>query len=132
MNRSIAALLLVSCFATCLAAEPGVALSIQVRDESGGVIPDARIFVVWDPVAPGAQKNAQEPAEIYLKTDGQGWSKTEVKPGFYDVFVTSSYFTPACRKMRLKAGEAAKLEIRLKLDSVVVNEFGDRVEPSPN
>jgi len=131
MYRLIAALLLVSCFATCPAAEPGVALSIRVIDESGGAIPDARIFVVWDPVAPGEQKNAQELPEIYLKTDGQGWSESEAKPGFYDAFVTSSYFTPAGRKVRLKSGEAAELEVRLELDPAVLNECGDRVEPSP-
>jgi len=47
----------------------------------------------------------------------------ELPPGFYDVFIAATAFSPHCEKIRLKAKEVKTYEIKLKLSSVTSKEL---------
>jgi hypothetical protein len=57
-----------------------------------------------------------------------GQFESEVPPGFYDVFISAMGFSPQCRKMRVKLGQMARYDAKLKADPLVTKELGDRFE----
>src|SRR5262249_61777250 len=42
-------------------------------------------------------------ADITLRTDSNGKFSPELPPGFYDIFVTATAFTPRCDKIRVQS-----------------------------
>jgi hypothetical protein len=131
MFRSVIALLLVSCFATCGGADSKITLSILATDELGAVISDARGIIVEDASPGSVKKNRQDPAEICLKTDVAGMAQAELKSGFYDLFVSSRAFTPQARKIRLKSDPQSRSVFKLKADPLVSAEIGDVIYGNP-
>jgi hypothetical protein len=96
-----------------------------VTDVSRGAISDAMVLLHWDPAG---YHNVGIKKDPVLKTDSQGGFAAEVPPGFYDLFVSASAFTPACRKVRIKGTASSKVRIVLELDGLVANELGFNVE----
>lgn len=80
-------------------------LRIAVLDPSGAVIPGAKIRII-----------GSAEADKTGFTDGHGHFVTELVPGDYDVFVSFQVFSPAAKKLRLKAGKATDYSVRLKFD----------------
>jgi hypothetical protein len=102
-------------------------LSGMVRDSEGAVISGAHIFIHWDPSGSevGLTTNKQD---LTVTTDDNGSFSAELPPGFYDVLVTATAFSPDCRKIRLKAGQTATFNAKLNVSLIVVKELpGPRV-----
>lgn len=115
---SVALLLLMSAFA-CEAAT----FSGTVRDSEGAVIAKARIVVHWDPAGSnylGSNVGIKE--DITVSTDSGGKFSLELPPGFYDVFVTATAFTPYCEKIRVK-DRPKTFEVKLTVSPVASKEL---------
>lgn len=105
-------------------------LAGTVTDDSGGVIANAQIAVHWDKSGAdvGLSTNVGIPNDLILQSNKMGQFQAELPPGFYDVFISAMGFSPQCRKMRIKVGHVARYDAKLKVDSLVINELGDRFE----
>lgn len=65
--------------------------------------------------------------DLMLRTDERGAFTTPLPPGFYDVFVSSPAFSPACRKIRIGKGAVVNLEERLPFSDIVCNELCESI-----
>jgi len=111
-------LLLMSAFASS-----ATTLSGTVRDSQGAVIPKAHIVIHWDPSGSNyLGNNVGIKEDITLSTDSNGKFSLELPPGFYDVFVTATAFTPRCDKIRLK-DTPRTFDVKLKLSLVASKEL---------
>ncbi len=98
-----------------------------VTDSEGAAIHGARVLLHWDQSGAGVglKSNAGLKRDLILETDAKGEFTAELPPGFYDVFVTASAFSPECRKIRIKPGETATYKATLKVDPLVTGKLGD-------
>jgi hypothetical protein len=96
-----------------------------VTDENGGAISGAMILIHWDPAgsAVGLESNVGIKKDLVLTTDEKGRFTAELPSGFYDLFVSATAFTPACRKIRLKGVATTEPGFRLKIDPKVMSEI---------
>jgi len=103
----------------------GMALSSSisgtVKDSEGAVIGKARITIHRDPSGGG-----KESEDVVLASDANGKFSVDVNPGFYDIFVSSSAFSPQCAKVRVKDTEPSIYTPRLHADPLISKELGDR------
>lgn len=99
----------------------------MVVDSEGAAIRGAYVLVHWD--ASGAETGLKDNVgikhDLAIETDGEGRFSAQLPPGFYDIFVSASAFSPDCRKIRVKQGETAIFETRLKVDPLVSKEIAD-------
>jgi hypothetical protein len=100
-----------------------------IADSEGASIRDAHVIVRWDPAGAdvGLQSNVGLKHEVDLITDKKGGFALQLPPGFYDVFVSFTAFSPQCRKIRIKPGSTSVYKARLKVDPLVTRELGDAV-----
>jgi hypothetical protein len=61
--------------------------------------------------------------DITASSDSKGQFSLELAPGFYDVFVTATAFSPHCEKIRLKGTGAKIYEVKLKISPVTSKEL---------
>src|SRR5262249_59693863 len=81
----------------------GETLSGTFRDKEGAAIPNAFVLIHWDSSGSKYLKdNTGIRQDVTAKTDSSGRFSVDLPPGFYDVFVTATSFTPYCRKFRVK------------------------------
>jgi hypothetical protein len=107
----------------------------EVTDINGGAIPGAMIIIHWDSAGSrvGLTSNVGIRKDLIAKADGTGGFAVELPPGFYDVFVSATAFTPACRKIRVTTAPTEILTFRLNLDPLVGKEIGGtQVLPARN
>ena len=105
----------------------------QVTDSAGAVIAKARVLVHWDPSGStvGLSSNVGIPQDLLVMTDASGRYSVAVPPGFYDIFVSATAFTPAATKVRVKEGKDATFDVKLPPDPLVVEELGDQFDDTP-
>jgi hypothetical protein len=91
-------------------------LTGTVRDSAGGVISGAHIFIHWDPSGStvGLTTNVGIKQDLTITTDANGSFSAELPPGFYDVLVSATAFSPDCRKIRLKARETVTYNAKIE------------------
>jgi Carboxypeptidase regulatory-like domain len=100
-----------------------------VSDSQGAAIRGAHVIVRWDPAGAdvGLRSNVGLKHEVELVTDKKGSFASKLPPGFYDVFVSATAFSPECRKIRIKSGLAFNFKVSLRVDPLVTRELGDTV-----
>jgi hypothetical protein len=98
-----------------------------VVDSEGSPIPRARILVHWDSSGStvGLKANVGIKSDLVVESKANGEFGAELPPGFYDVFVSASAFSPECRKIRIKSGEVLPYNAKLKADPIITKELGD-------
>ena len=101
-----------------------------VKDSSDTPLSGAMVLIHWDRAgAPaGLRSNIGIEADLRTATKEDGSFTADLPPGFYDVFVAATAFTPTCRKIRINAGEAQEIRFRLNVDDLYTVEMGNRVE----
>ncbi len=115
---SVAFLLLLSAFTSKAAT-----LSGTVRDSEGAVIAKAHIVIHWDQAGSNyLGDNLGIKEDIIVSTDSDGKFSLELPPGFYDVFITATAFTPRCEKIRLKE-KPKTFDVKLKVSPVASKEL---------
>ena len=123
----VVALFAAAGIAVCAAQNiPGkVLLQGAVADAAGTPLTNAQLVVHWDSsgAKTGLATNVGIPEDRFLKTDTHGNYYAEIPPGFYDVLVAAPGFSPTCAKLRLKAGENATFNAKLKTDPLVAKEL---------
>lgn len=119
-----------------LAAGTGLAdtrLKGTVRDSSGTPIPGAMVLIHWDSAGStaGVANNVGLKEQRVVRADASGSFSLDLPSGFYDVFVAAPTFTPTCRKIRMKVGEAQEISFSMNADPLYTAEIGNRVEIAP-
>ena len=99
-------------------------LSINVSDELGAVIGKAFVLLRSDAL----ERENPKPFSLELRTNSDGHSKALVPSGFYDVFVAATGFAPECQKLRVREGKPVAIKFILKVDRLMADEYGDRME----
>jgi hypothetical protein len=118
-------LLFVCCFILC-GATPAIAatLSGTVRDSLGAAIPRAHVVVHWDPSGSSYLKdNLGTSDDKVVTTDQNGQFSLDLPPGFYDVFIAASAFSPHCEKVRLSGKGRKGFDVKLKVSPVTSQEL---------
>lgn len=102
----------------------GATLSGTVRDSEGAVIAKAYVVIHWDPSGSNyLSDNVGMKKDVILATDSNGQFSADLPPGFYDVFVTATSFSPYCEKIRVKTAATKTFEVRLKVSPVTSKEL---------
>jgi hypothetical protein len=60
--------------------------------------------------------------DIVTHTDGEGRYSSTVKPGIFDVFVSSGGFSPACRGFRAEAGQTVVYDVTMNVNNDVLEQ----------
>lgn len=99
-------------------------LSGIVRDPIGAVIPRSHVIIHWDSSGLSyLTDNIGMKEDLIATTDAKGEFSVDLPPGFYDVFIASTAFTPYCEKIRLVGHKPKKLDVKLKLSPVTGREL---------
>jgi hypothetical protein len=99
-------------------------LSGTALDSQGAAIADAHIIVHWDHSGSNYLKdNLGINEDMIATSDRNGQFSVELPSGFYDVFVTSTGFSPHCDKIRLKGKETKTYKVKLKVSEVTSKEL---------
>jgi len=98
-------------------------LSGTVRDSEGAVIAKAHVVIHWDSAGSNyLGDNLGIKKDVTLSTDSEGRFSLDLPPGFYDVFIAATAFTPHCDKIRLK-DKPKTYDVKLKLSPVASKEL---------
>jgi hypothetical protein len=88
---------------------------VRVQDPKGGMI--SKAFVVihheWDARANEGVEQHQQDELMRVQFDGTSDFVITVKPGFYDVYVSSFGYDPKCMKVHLQYGADRALVFQL-------------------
>jgi hypothetical protein len=111
----------------------GETLKGAVKDSLDTPIAGATVVIHWDSAGStvGLKDNIGVRADLSIRTKEDGTFSVELPPGFYDVFAASPTFTPVCRKVRTKPGQAMEITFRMNTDPLYTAEMGNRIEAVP-
>jgi hypothetical protein len=129
MERSIiplvkTTLLIASVMLLTVSSIKAATLSGIVRNSQGTVIEKAHVVIHWDSSGSNYLKdNIGIKQDITATTDANGAFSVDLPPGFYDVFVSATAFSPHCDKVHLKGDETKKYEFKLKISPVTSEEL---------
>lgn len=98
------------------------ALTIRVTDQLGAVIGKAFVLLHADVL----ERENPKPFSMDLRTSSEGEAKAELPSGFYDLFIASTGFAPHSEKLRVRDGKPVTVKVVLKVDRLMLNEYGDR------
>lgn len=130
MSHPIQAVLPVFLFVVLASAGSKSEIRGQITDSAGAVIAKARVLIHWD-VSGSTVGLSGNVEDLLVMTDANGRYSATVPPGFYDVFVSATGFTPIATKVRVKEGKNAMFDARLPPDPLVVAELGDQFDDTP-
>jgi hypothetical protein len=104
-----------------------------ISDSEGAAIKNARVLIHWDPSGStvGLTDNIGTKQDVIVVTDERGQYSATVPPGFYDLFVTAMAFTPVATKVRVKEGQHASFNAKLRADRLVTKELGTPIYAAP-
>ena len=108
---------------------PKSLLKGEITDELGAAVSQSRVIVHWDSSGSqaGLKSNVGISEDLILQTDEAGKFSTELPSGFYDLFVSSAAFSPACQKIRLKQESPLSVKFKLKANPLVTKELGHQI-----
>ena len=111
----VAALLAFSAASAMSAGSGNPVVRVRVQDPKGGMI--SKAFVVihheWDERANEGVVQHQQDELMRVPFDGTSDFVITVKPGFYDVYVSSYGYDPKCMKVHLQYGADRPLVFQL-------------------
>jgi hypothetical protein len=95
----------------------------QVTDSEGAAIKGAHVLFHLDPS--GRAKPATS-VDAVRETSVAGYFEVQLDPGFYDVCVMATAFTPECGKILVSKQGDVGHDVRLNADPLVIKHLGDR------
>jgi hypothetical protein len=125
----IAALLVLWMIAPGIASA-GTPFKGAVTDASDTPTAGAMVLIHWDPAGStiGLTTNIGIKQDLVIRTRQDGSFQVDLPPGFYDVFVAATAFTPVCRKIRVKPGQNLETSFRMNADALYTSEMEMPVE----
>jgi hypothetical protein len=132
MTRLITTLAVVTFCPLWLFAGSAPSISGKVTDSEGAVIAKVRVLIHWDSSgsAVGLTDNLGTKQDVIVVTDASGQYSANLPPGFYDVFVSATAFTPIATKVRVKEGKPSIFSPKLNVDPLVSKELAHEIYPS--
>jgi hypothetical protein len=111
----------------------GETLRGSAKDSLDASISGALVLVHWDPAGStvGLTSNIGIKADLSIRTKNDGTFSIDLPPGFYDVFVAATAFSPTCRKIRMQVGKGQEITLHLNVDPLYLAEMGDRFDVPP-
>jgi Carboxypeptidase regulatory-like domain len=95
-----------------------------VSDATGAAVQNAYVFIFDDQARITTDTKYLGREAV---TTRSGAFKVDVEPGFYDVCIFSSGFTPDCQKILVRTqNEEVLHDVRLVVDPLIVKERGDQ------
>jgi hypothetical protein len=122
LKLSIAFMAVILGSSVALAASLGI-IKGQVSDSEGAVIKGAHLL--FHPDASGQARSAMR-SDVTRVSDAAGRFEVQLEPGFYDVCIMATAFTPECKKVLVVDGGAIQHDGRLKADPLVMQHLGDK------
>jgi hypothetical protein len=116
INARIFVVLVICCLLAPVASSQNRLRGV-VRDSEGAIISGAHIFIHWDASGSkvGLTTNIGITEDRTLISDAKGLFSADLPPGFYDVFVSATAFSPDCRKIRVIKDNVEVYNPRLKV-----------------
>jgi hypothetical protein len=99
-------------------------VTVTVKDEEGAVIAKAFVLLRADHL----ERDNPKPFRAEMRTDAAGQARKSIPQGFYDLFIASNGFAPYCLKLRVRDGEPVVVNIALKIDKLMADEYGTRYQ----
>jgi Carboxypeptidase regulatory-like domain len=122
MKFWLAACAVALCCSAATAASLGT-IKGRVSDSEGAAIKGAHVLFHPDPSGQGRWMSRPD---VTRETDAVGRFDIQLEPGFYDICVMATAFTPECKKILVTNGSTLQHDIQLKADPLVVQHLGDR------
>jgi hypothetical protein len=107
----------------------------RVTAEGGGSIQEAQVLFhhdiagqgvgLFEAEPPAMQGRSVQYPDVLHSTDAKGQFKVQLRPGFYDVCVFSTGFSPKCSKIMVESSKTLVYDVRLKIDALVEKYIGD-------
>lgn len=94
----------------------------NVSDSEGSAINNAHIIVHAD--LAGRANRTVVPDQT-RETNAEGGYEMQLEPGFYDVCITASAFSPECKKVFVTSSKTSKYDAHLKADPLVSEHLAD-------
>jgi carboxypeptidase family protein len=98
-----------------------------VTDPLGTVICRAYVLFRTDAL----DREHRTPYKIELRTDKEGRFTASLPAGFYDLFIGAEGFSPYSKKVRTLTEHSQDINIVMKVDELMVEEYGDRFDDVP-
>ncbi|HWG38308.1 MAG TPA: hypothetical protein VN690_11380 [Terriglobales bacterium] len=118
-----AAVLVAAAVALFSSAQTQVArTAIAVVDSGGAAIGGAVVLFHEDP---SGQLTPKLRPDVLLRTNREGAVESELQPGFYDLIVMATAFSPHCQKIFIEKMKPIRITIRLVADPLVAKHLGD-------
>jgi len=121
MKFSLMTVAVALCCSVATAASPRT-IKGQVVDSEGAVIKGAHLLFHPDP---SGQNKPAARSDVMRETDAAGRFDVQLEPGFYDVCVMATAFTPECKKVLVTNGGTIQHDAQLKADALVMQHLGD-------
>jgi hypothetical protein len=115
------ALVFILCSSAAVAVSSGIVRG-QVSDSEGAVT--QRAHLLFHPDTSGRSQSVPA-ADVVRETDAMGRFDVQLEPGFYDVCIMATAFTPECRKILVSKEEIVQHDARLKVDPLISQHLGD-------
>jgi hypothetical protein len=93
-----------------------------VVDPMGAVIGKAYVLLHTDAL----ERENPVAYRLELRTNKDGEFVASLPSGFYDLFTGEEGFAPYCQKLRVHRGRLQELRIVLKVDKLMLKEYGDK------
>ncbi|HEY6936770.1 MAG TPA: carboxypeptidase-like regulatory domain-containing protein [Terriglobales bacterium] len=117
----IAAVTMACC--SSLIAQP-IRVSGVVRDSMDAVIANAYVSVHWNLGLPKGPRVAKL-KDMSVTTDALGRYSVVVVPGYYDICVHATAFSPTCTTVKAEQGASVTYDPKLKMSPLISSEIGD-------
>jgi hypothetical protein len=121
MKFSLITVVAALCCSAATAASPGT-IKGRVVDSEGAVIKGAHLLFHPDP---SGQNKPASRSDVMRETDAAGRFDVQLEPGFHDVCVMATAFSPECRKVLVTGGGTIQHDAQLKADPLVMRHLGD-------
>ncbi len=125
MTKARLLAVILACCTLLPSQESGPVVSGLVRDATGGVIENADVIVHWNCALPEGSGVPGAPKDVMVKTDKFGRFSATVAPGFYDVCVHATAFSPQCTTVKATKEKAVTYNPRMNLNALISSEIAD-------
>lgn len=122
LKSSIIIMAVVLCSPVAIAASPGT-IKGRVLDSEGAAVKGAHLL--FHPDGSGQAKPVLR-SDVMRESDAAGRFEVQLEPGFYDVCIMATAFTPECKKILVVNGDAIQHDARLNADPLVMQHLGDK------
>lgn len=95
----------------------------HITDSEGAAIKGAEVLFHLDP---SGNAKPSPSVDVFRKTNATGGFEIQLTPGFYDVCIMATAFTPECSKILVNKENQTDHDVHLNASPLVIKHLGDR------